>query len=79
MAISQVTKRRLRTPSVVPSPAKPSSLKKTRKSQTPEAPESKQALETSPTHRPLGSSFLGLPYRILNTYHKKELLVRAYG
>ena len=26
------------------------------------------------THRPLSSSFLGLPYRILNTNHKKELL-----
>ena len=26
------------------------------------------------THRPLSSSFLGLPYRILNIYHKKELL-----
>ena len=27
-----------------------------------------------PTHRPLSSSFLELPYRILNTNHKKELL-----
>ena len=27
-----------------------------------------------PTHRPLSSSFLGLPYRILNISHKKELL-----
>ena len=26
------------------------------------------------THRPLSSSFLGLPYRILNINHKKELL-----
>ena len=26
------------------------------------------------THRPLSSSFLGLPYRILNRNHKKELL-----
>ena len=26
------------------------------------------------THRPLSSSFLGLPYRILNLNHKKELL-----
>ena len=26
------------------------------------------------THRPLSSSFLGLPYRILNTNHKKEVL-----
>ena len=26
------------------------------------------------THRPLSSSFLGLPYRILNTNHTKELL-----
>ena len=26
------------------------------------------------THRLLGSSFLGLPYRILNIEHKKELL-----
>ena len=25
-------------------------------------------------HRPLSSSFLGLPYRILNITHKKELL-----
>ena len=28
----------------------------------------------NPTHRPLSSSFLGLPYRILNINHKKELL-----
>ena len=26
------------------------------------------------THRPVSSSFLGLPYRILNRNHKKELL-----
>ena len=26
------------------------------------------------THRPLSSSFLGLPYRILNINHKEELL-----
>ena len=26
------------------------------------------------THRPLSSSFLGLPERILNVNHKKELL-----
>ena len=26
------------------------------------------------SHRPLSSSFLGLPYRILNINHKKELL-----
>ena len=26
------------------------------------------------THRPLGSSFLGLPFRIVNINHKKELL-----
>ena len=26
------------------------------------------------THRPLSSSFLGLPYRILHILHKKELL-----
>ena len=26
------------------------------------------------THRPLSSSVLGLPYRILNINHKKELL-----
>ena len=26
------------------------------------------------THRPLSSSFLGLPYRVLNINHKKELL-----
>ena len=26
------------------------------------------------THRPLSSSFLGLPYRLLNIRHKKELL-----
>ena len=26
------------------------------------------------THRPLSSSFLGLPYRILHINHKKELL-----
>ena len=27
-----------------------------------------------PTHRPLSSSFLGLPYRTVSTNHKKELL-----
>ena len=27
-----------------------------------------------PTHRPLSSSFLGLPYRILNINHNKEPL-----
>ena len=26
------------------------------------------------THRPLSSSFVGLPYRILNISHEKELL-----
>ena len=26
------------------------------------------------THRPLSSSFLGLPYRLLNINHKKEIL-----
>ena len=26
------------------------------------------------THRPLSSSFLGVPYRVLNISHKKELL-----
>ena len=26
------------------------------------------------THRPLSSSFLGLPYRVPNINHKKELL-----
>ena len=26
------------------------------------------------SHRPLSSSFLVLPYRILNIYHKQELL-----
>ena len=31
-------------------------------------------METMGTHRPLSSSFLGLPYRILNMNHKKELL-----
>ena len=37
------------------------------------------------THRPLSSSFLGLPYRILNINRKKELLrglwveFRAWG
>ena len=39
-------------------------------SSSPRAVESFQV----PTHRPLSSSFLGLPYRILNTSHKKELL-----
>ena len=28
----------------------------------------------NPTHRPLSSSFWGLPYRILNINHKQELL-----
>ena len=32
------------------------------------------ALSTRSTHRLLSSSFLGLPYRILYTNHKKELL-----
>ena len=31
------------------------------------------------THRPLSSSFLGLPYRILNINHKKELFGGAMG
>ena len=30
------------------------------------------------THRLLSSSFLGLPYRILNMNHKKELLRRLW-
>ena len=30
------------------------------------------------THRPLSSSFWGLPYRILNTIHKRNYL-GAYG
>ena len=30
--------------------------------------------ELNPTHRPLSSSFWGLPYRTLNMNHKKELL-----
>ena len=32
----------------------------------------------SSTHRPLSSSCLGLPYRILNINHKKELLRRLW-
>ena len=28
-----------------------------------------------PIYRPLSSSFLGLPYRILNIHHKQELLM----
>ena len=31
------------------------------------------------THRPLGSSFLGLPCRILSINHKKELGPRRLG
>ena len=31
-------------------------------------------IRSGSTHRPLSSSFLGLPYRILNINHKKELL-----
>ena len=31
------------------------------------------------THRPLSSSFLGSPYRILNINHKKELLRGLWG
>ena len=31
------------------------------------------------THGPLSSSFLGLPYRILNIDHKKELLREGLG
>ena len=31
-------------------------------------------MKPKPNHRPLSSSFLGLPYRILNMNHKKELL-----
>ena len=30
--------------------------------------------ERCPTHRPLSSSFLGLPYKILNINHQEELL-----
>ena len=39
-------------------------------------PERKSSVVTiqAATHRPLSSSFLGLPYRILNMIHKKELL-----
>ena len=33
-----------------------------------------QPLPQLDTHRPLSSSFLGLPYGILNINHKKELL-----
>ena len=33
-----------------------------------------EALEPEPTHSLHSSSFLGLPYRILNTNHRKELL-----
>ena len=33
-----------------------------------------EAAEGGLTHRPLSSAFLGLPYRILNINHKKELL-----
>ena len=36
-------------------------------------PEQQSLLEV-PTHRLLSSSFLGLPYRILNMNHKQELL-----
>ena len=31
------------------------------------------------SHRPLSSSFLGLPHRILNINHKKELLMGPMG
>ena len=30
------------------------------------------------THRLLSNSLLGLPYRVLNINHKKELLIGAY-
>ena len=33
----------------------------------------------STTHRPLSSSFLGLPYRILHINHRKELLKGPMG
>ena len=33
-----------------------------------------ESLLAETTHRPLSSSFLGLPYRILHMNHKKELL-----
>ena len=33
-----------------------------------------ECLEAGYTHRPLSSSFLGLPYRILNIIPQKELL-----
>ena len=37
-------------------------------------PKSGSPMFLVPTHRPLSSSFLGLPYGILNKNHKKELL-----
>ena len=36
------------------------------------------SLQVNYTHRPLSSSFLGLPYRILNINHKRNYL-GAYG
>ena len=37
-------------------------------------PEPRTLEEIIATHRPLSSSFLALPYRILKINHKKELL-----
>ena len=37
-------------------------------------PQAKSRNPTTLSHRPLSSSFLGLPYRILDMNHKKELL-----
>ena len=36
--------------------------------------EDRQSLQEETIRRPLSSSFLGLPHRILNVNHKKELL-----
>ena len=33
-----------------------------------------EALMKAPTHGPVSSSFLGLPYRILNINHKRNYL-----
>ena len=38
-----------------------------------------RVLDVYPTHRPLSNSFSGLPFRVLNINHKKELLGGPMG
>ena len=46
-------------------------------SRLPELGPAPQAEDPSCTHRPLSTSFLGLPYRVLNNISHKEELLRG--